>query len=386
MSNRFAEAIKRIVEPLIPPKSKGESQKDKPSIPGDRAISYQVPDGSTGVAQGTPGVSQAPGTATGTGGILSGSGSTAGDAATSAREGAAYGSNQNDPTNSISGHTQGVYNADDALGGDGPDKSESESSSTSGTVSYGASTGQKLLGLTGLVDCDTSDPMSIRFDGYYVPPASWETADSPAAVDTESVEYGGISFNDVGGACQLDQCGASFQIVSNGGGSYRSEQLVSEYRGASFNELGATWTYDASQCEDAHYISACGSRKWMYRTAWGTTVCKAGYSFDGTSCVLTDSTAAKWPTSGTFQLSYQSGSWVPSSRDTEVPANYSTPSSILRACTEGGATIEITPLKNGGFAFYELVAGVPSGVIQIYRSDNTLAGYTDTAGLAMLIP
>lgn len=94
------------------------------------------------------------------------------------------------------------------------------------------------------------------------------------------------------------------------------------------------------------------------------------------------------PPGHVFQLALdrEQGRWFyPSYRNT-APLKYKNGVSIVTVGFDTTRTAQVHPAKDGGFMIYELVAGVPSGSIRVYRADRTLATIVPAAQRAGYLP
>lgn len=375
-SNRFADAIRRIVEPLIDDKIDQANIADRTPIVGTRIYNHagQVA-ASIASGQTPPDPLDNPIIKAGT------------DAASNAALEAAKASLINrDGSGGLNGNTNGAFSGDELLAG-----TKSIPDAFGGILSPG----DPVLEINGLKKCgdESGLEMVVRFDKFFIPPNSeWETADTPPPIaDGWDIDYYWVasSFNGNSEGATFFQAGASAMGDLSG---YVSPGLYTitdvEYLSSTY-EVGDTsgdyliryfLEWDDPGREDV----------WVNYTI---IVSQGDCSSPGnpsTSCLTEAPNVSGWPVdvaNPKFQLARQeNGSFIPSVYDTQVPLEYSTPRTTVKACTEAGTPVAIVPLKNMGWAFYDNTGGVVNGTVQLYNADNTLAGFTDSAGLQNLLP
>ena len=386
-NNRFADAIKRIVEPLIPKQKGDDNYKSKSPIPGRRGIALN--NGTTQTSSGASGAASAANT-------------NRPRIITQATSDALQDAATKEALNSLGvlGAAQGSYDADALLTGEqSPAVANTVDAATLSALalnaeanSLGTATGGgRLLEITGLKDCATGKNYTVRTDGFFVPPASWETADNPPIDPT-----------------YLD--GSVWKIISGATVIFTQtfSELISQ-RAA----LDSTVAYTVSAGIITSTDPQAGDPLIQFSTAGqlegDPIVGGTGYSFTSSGTVSpgtygrilcsSDAAAASvcalsppkpdfWPVTGVSQLTRNSsGQFVASPYDSEVENKFKTPRSILALCTENDLPVRISPLKNGGFAFYEVDgSGAVTGVVQLYNADSSAAGFTDVAGLTRMTP
>ncbi len=374
-NNRFADAIRRIVEPLIPEKSGDALLPGKGDIEGRRGVGYATSTGAVAGATGAVGQKLTPAQQA----IVRTGGDAAADAAANAALDAL----------GATAASQGSYDADDILDGeDGPldpdtDSSNSDVSKVAGSSENQSGTssgGSRLLELTGLKKCgDTSGKeYTVRLDGNYIPPEGWETAENPPEQEYWQLGYYWVTSGSTPGATPgeaADEYMAFLRATNPGtyGTAYWDTSTLTPVSGTPPAYTSFTYTW---------YVSPGGTA--VPGTSVTRSICP-GPSPD--LCPIVNPTAKYWPFSNNPQLTMNSsGQFVPSQYDREVDTEYSTPRSTLSMCTSSGQPMQITPLKNGGFALYKTSGGAPTGTVQLYNSDKSKAGYTDGTGLLALKP
>lgn len=366
-NNRFADAIRRIVEPLIPENSGDSLLPGKGDIEGRRGVAYSTSSGAVAGATGAVGQKLTPAQQA----IVK----TGGDAASNAASQAAL-----DALGATSG-SQGSYNADDLLDGtDGPldpgtDSDNSDQDKVNGSAENQSGTssgGSRLLELTGLKKCGdvSGKEYTVRLDGNYIPPIGWETAETPPESEYWQLGYYWITSGSTRGSTPGGAADAYMALLRSTnpgtyGTAYWDPSSLTPNAGTppAYTSFHYTW-----------YASAGGS------AIPGTTVARATCGVVP-ECVAVNPVEQYWPFSNKPQLTLNSeGQFVPSVYDREVDTEYSTPRSTLSMCTSSGQPIQIAPLKNGGFALYKTSGGAPTGTVQLYNSDKSKAGYTDGTG------
>lgn len=383
-SNRFADAIKRIVEPLIPDQTGDSTFDEKSGISGTRGVGYGGTSGSS--LSGSPGSTSAPATPKTV--VQSGT-DAAVQAAVDAATAALFGAN---------GATQGAYAAQDLLDlAAGPSIKEALAGSVDGaldTLYPNELDGSKLLQLDGLKKCgDTSGKeLKVRTDGFYIPPVGWDTANDPP-VDpsyiagkvwtllTGATRLYSQTFNGLVNARKAVDLSTAY--ATSGGFVTSLNPTEGDNILFSLNPGGHVGDPTGPLGGTAYVFQAGNS---IGAGQYGQVDCGT-YPGDTAECAAAAPTATQWPITGTYQLSLQSnGQFMPNQYDSEVPIEYSTPRSTLSACTTSGTPVQLTPIKGGGFAFYETSGGNATGVVQLYNSDKTLKGYTDATGLLNYLP
>lgn len=382
LSNRFADAIRRIVEPILPKDNKDETRVDKGDVDGSRGIAYNTATG-VGGSSGTPNSTQAPA-------IPSAFIKKATDALQEAAlQSALHALGPN-------GSSQGVYDAKNLL-------NLTTKPFTPGTldgITQGAITGidtasngaSRVLELTGLKDCATNTPITVRFDGHFNPPDTWDDAESPP-IDADYHEgyywtlfsgVTGLYSNSFSGLVALRSALDGTTAYGVSGGFVISKPPTS----------GQNVQFGAAGYSVGNATGPIGGTVYTYQSGgsvgigeYGMELCASGDPGSGAACSASPPTSQYWPTTGEGKITRNDeGKFVTSQYDSEIPSVFTEPSSTLSLCTTDDTPVQMVGLKNGGWAYYETSAGTPTGTIQLYNKDNTLAGFTDAAGLANLLP
>ncbi len=386
--NTYADAIKRIVEPLLPKRTGDDPNADKEPIPGQRGYGLgNGKAGSGGAGASTPANDEkeskyfsdkAKEVAGKTAGSISGS---MFDLMSAGSLGAVDGALEAAlKAASIKNEVMGVQDADTLL--------ENPSLSDKG-----------MLQLNGLEDCDLGDgkEISLRFDGMFSPPSTWEsadgeliTADTPppdTSYTAGQVWYANIGIGFYGQSFDalmadiVDRSAINFTYeCTNGGGGF----ILGPARQGGFVFL----TFTAKAIGDlALGGSIIGFDPALHSNRYEQVSCIGATGQKAVVCAIVEAPDAMWPSSDHYQLARNSsGQFVSHPSDPNVATKYTTPRSSLSLCTTGGKNVDIVPTSDGGFAFYETSSGAPTGIIQLYNADGTKKGYTDTAGLAGYLP
>jgi len=367
-NNRFADAIRRIVEPLIPESSGDALLPGKGDLEGKRGVGYATASGAVAGATGAVGQKLTPAQQA----IVRTGGDAASDAAASAALDAL----------GASGGGQGSYDADDLLDGtDGPldpstDSGNSDQDKVNGSAENQSGTssgGSRLLEITGLKKCgDTSGKTyTIRTDGFYIPPIGWDTADDPPEDPDWQIGYYWVMTSGYGGANDLK--GATPTATAK-----LLPPVLDGVNPGNAPHVFKYLTYVSPTQYTAHYERP----NLPFGAPFTSTTSRVGCPGpDPDLCPIVAPVETQWPTTNTSQLSMNSeGQFVPNQYDTEVDTEYSTPRSTLSMCTSSDQPVQIAPLKNGGFALYKTSGGAPTGTVQLYNSDKSKAGYTDGTG------
>lgn len=387
-NNRFADAIKRIVEPLIPEQTGDDNYSSKSPIFGKRGIALN--NGTTQATSGALGAASAANT---------NRPRTVIQQSSDALQTAAI----KEALNSLGslGSDQGSYDAKKLLTGeDSPAVMGTVDAATLAALALNAevnslgtaSGGGRLLEITGLKDCVSGKEMTIRTDGFYIPPSTWAAEDEPPEGGTgwDSNHYW-VATNFAGSSQGASFWEAGYNQMRNtigyNGGSY----VVTDTRYISSTyDIGNT-VADFTIEYFVFYGPGDPSNAWISNNITCTQNDCVSPGNPSSYCVLTEPTTSfvPWPYRGYFQVSRQGDqSYIANFRDLETPTNFSTPRSIIAACTADDDTpVRVAPLKNGGFAFYEVDGGgAVTGVVQLYNADSSAAGFTDVAGLSRMTP
>lgn len=370
MANRFADAVKRIIEPLIPGQQ-STTPPEKARIPGDRSIGYMV-NGTVQNVSGVAGVDMAPTTTEAT--IQSASDAAAnavGDFAVSQFSGLDSAAGAVDAAAQLAAASAGIL----------PDGTYS--SVDNGIQSYiDLDKGSRLLMLTGLKDPATGALFSVRTDGFYPPPTGWDGSDTPPTGTGWDQDYywsatnfAGTSYGSTVYEAGANQMNATLGYVTGLGPVTHVAYSTTTYDGTG-SSADYTIIYTAGATEIPNNIGC-------------TRLDCISEGNPSAYCTLTEPSTSfvPWPSDTVSVLSLIGGQFVRSIRDTQTSVNYVVPRSTLSAQTVTGSTpVELTVLRNGGFAYYQTAAGVATGVVQLYNQNQRFAGYTDAAGLARLLP
>lgn len=402
-NNRFADAIKRIVEPLIPKKEGDDPATSKTPITGRRGIAYgtlETESGAVGSASRAVGTTASK---TKTEGLLQPEGSD--ELEEAAIEEALS-------TIGAMGGEQGKVSADDLLneivnpGMPGTVEAATLAALAKLGAENGAGTqsgGGRVTEITGLKDCttDTGQTFSVRFDGNYTPPSGLGDPDNPDPTNTgwdSAYFWTGTNFAGSSQGSSMYEAGNN-QMQGTVGYVSPGQYQITAVRYVGTNYLIGTSTANYNYEYYADWGTGHINTGWVSGTINVSRSACTGEGNPSVYCTLTEDTRLSFvPWSNedfNFQLSrvigadagaQLRGQFAPIKNDTSVPHKYRPPRSTVVACTEGGAHIEITTLSDGGFAFYETSGGTPTGTIRLFNADGSVKGFTDAAGLINYLP
>jgi len=381
-SNRYADAIKRIVKPLFDEQQKGDDLDNaaKSPISGSRGIGYFA-NGAVQGAKGAAGITQASAK-------TDQSTKNASDKAADATSEAAK-----NVLGAVDG-IQGSYDAQDLIDkitgpispGSGLDEAL-EGALSSAKSGIGSSRLMEITGLQATDNFGVKWPIKVRTDGNYSPPSGWLTSDTPPD-DGWSANYFWTAVTFAG-----TYSGATLYEVGD-----RAAQALLSYSSPLFTItstrfISTTYTPgDASADYEIEYYAEWNPPNEI-NTGWvplNIGCNRASCSGPGNPSIycLTSAPLISWPSQGVGQLTRDpnTGLFVSDNRDNELPVTVRTERSTLSLETLTGTPIEFTILRNGGFAYYQTSGGSPTGDIQVYDNNGFFLGYTDTAGLTRLKP
>lgn len=292
---------------------------EKPPVKGVRGIVYFDSSGNSQSISGTPAEDMQPGADEEEGGQDAGQGD---------GQGSSGGSNGGNTL-----ETDGV---------DSPYPVEDGTSEGDGIFSVDdLRLGDQLKGLSGLYDCATGDPVSVRFDGQFTAPDGWDDADSPPVDPTyDEGYYWAVSLNSpfAGGVGSTPSSAASSLASSSSNYSYISSSRQSETQYiAEFGYYNPEYKWDIISFV---YRYPCGSSTASYCT--------------------TTPYATAWPSDKPMQLSYDAdtGKYMTNQYDSNVTPEYSQPVSQFSLCNSNGDPIKSYITADGGQAIYNEATGI----------------------------
>lgn len=313
---------------------------EKPPVKGVRGIVYFDSSGNSQSTSGTPAEDMQPGADEEEGGQDAGQGD---------GQGSSGGSNGGNTL-----ETDGV---------DSPYPVEDATSEGDGIFSVDdLRLGDQLKGLSGLYDCATGDPVSVRFDGQFTAPDGWEDADTPAGQpyfeDDGYWESGYYYFAFGSGPTPSSVCADGWSIWEDDVGL-----VCSRYPNWLGNDYRRIQKYECSSDDISNNRYGCGLTP-----------------YDTDPSIV----ATSWPSDKPMQLSYDAdtGKYMTNQYDSNVTPEYSQPTSTISLCDGNGDSVIITPTADGGKRVY-----IPALGYAVFSDENgKITGFGDGAEMTARLP
>jgi len=381
MANQIADAIRRIVgfdptrDPLAPGGEKGQ-------ILGSTGIGYLYPD------QSSVGKSN-------TGGTSPVNNAPADDKIITPDTGKpAYQTGGNrvdskDPSQAIHTVNDGVYTASEVITPTTDKtitlKDTKKYESGLGGLTDAASGGGTLNGLTDIYDCDDGTAIDIRLDGYFVPPAGWENAETPPPPNPDDVWVQGFAWGATMGSNPIkyaNKSGAMAYAQATAEATFGFDPDDMELSYMAFEDAPPQFLEGASTFQVR--VKRISTGDIFFFGVIGLQDCSNPF-YGSAYCPTEDPTPPpKWPADGKMQLiRTPEGTLVASPYEPEedMSWNYADgQQSTINFCFEGDRKGVLEPTNDGGYMIYETVAGFGQGIYKIFGMNNRVIGYTDAAG------
>lgn len=231
----------------------------------------------------------------------------------------------------------------------------------------------QIVGIDGLRDCASSKDLRVRFDGLYVPPLTWDSANNPPPITGWTTGYY-YKVVGIGGSTEIENNAFGFTIqkaceaaIPKLEERYPAQApfSFSYFTGSDF--LGYTCYFNRAV---GGSFSLSGNRVSCSLTPPPEPVCPSSQPSEDS-----------WPPADVFQLSLDtSGYFKPNSYDANVPDNFANGVSTIDACFGTGRFATIEPASQGGYMVYETgtSGGTPTGIITVFNADGTIRAFTDS--------